>query len=117
MSSDPEVGCRLHSLTAMGHSASCRAEVAVPQAIRTMEEDPLNAQGAVRARTANELLKAFHVVSQREGELWLPIYAHHGSSDRLANLKVLPGLPSACSCCQLAPAPAGLLCMHFSSSS
>ena len=54
-----------------------------------MEEDPLNAQGAVRARTANELLKAFYVVSQREKELWLPIYAHHGSKDRLANLQVL----------------------------
>ena len=53
-----------------------------------MEEDPLNASGNVRARTANEFLKAFRRVFEHEHELHLPIYAHHGSMDRLANLTV-----------------------------
>lgn len=61
-----------------------------PEAIRTMEEDPLNSQGNVRARTANEMLKAFGHVAQQEGQLVLPIYAHHGGEDRLANLRVCP---------------------------
>ena len=59
-----------------------------PEAIKTMEEDPLNSQGNVRARTANELLKAFGHVAEQESQLELPIYAHHGGEDRLANLGV-----------------------------
>lgn len=56
--------------------------------VQEMEEDPLNASGNVRARTGNEFLKAFRRVFEREHELQLPIYAHHGAGDRLANLSV-----------------------------
>lgn len=58
--------------------------------VQEMENDPLNSNGNVRARTANEFLKAFRHVFEREHELQLPIYAHHGGSDRLANLSVCP---------------------------
>lgn len=53
-----------------------------------IEADPLLATGKVRARTANEILRAFAHV-QRDGHLlWLPIYAHHGTADHLANIQV-----------------------------
>ena len=58
--------------------------------IESMETDPYNILGNVRARTANELLHAFGHIAQHEAELELPIYAHHGTKDRLANLGVRP---------------------------
>lgn len=54
-----------------------------------MEEDPYNNLGNLRARTANEILKAFRHVASHEASLHLPIYAHHGTHDRLANLEVM----------------------------
>lgn len=56
--------------------------------IESMETDPYNILGNVRARTANELLHAFGHIAHHEAELELPIYAHHGTKDRLANLGV-----------------------------
>lgn len=56
--------------------------------LQEMEEDPLNGSGNVRARTANEFLKAFRWVFEHEHKLCLPIYAHHGTHDRLANMTV-----------------------------
>ena len=64
-----------------------------------METDPYNVMGNVRARTANEMLHAFSHVARHERELELPIYAHHGTKDRLANLGVSHGLlPMTCCC-------------------
>ena len=62
--------------------------------IRVMEEDPYNNLGNLRARTANEILKAFGHVARLESSLQLPIYAHHGTHDRLADLQVWVGTPS-----------------------
>ncbi len=56
--------------------------------IESIETDPYNVLGNVRARTANELLHAFGYIASHESELELPIYAHHGTKDRLANLGV-----------------------------
>ncbi len=56
--------------------------------IRVMEEDPYNNLGNLRARTANEILKAFGHVARHESSLHLPIYAHHGTHDKLADLQV-----------------------------
>lgn len=56
--------------------------------IRVMEEDRYNNLGNLRARTANEILKAFGHVARLESSLQLPIYAHHGTHDRLADLQV-----------------------------
>ena len=56
--------------------------------IESMESDPYNILGNVRARTANEMLHAFGHIARHESELELPIYAHHGTKDRLANLGV-----------------------------
>lgn len=44
--------------------------------------DPLNVIGNVRARTGNEILKAFKAVNKKTQELSLPIYAAHGTVDR-----------------------------------
>ena len=68
--------------------------------IESMETDPYNILGNVRARTANELLHAFGHIAQHEAELELPIYAHHGTKDRLANLGVSSRLgPLLYFCC------------------
>ncbi len=56
--------------------------------IEMMETDPYNILGNLRARTANEILKAFSHVKRHETALSLPIYAHHGTEDRLADIKV-----------------------------
>jgi hypothetical protein len=61
-----------------------------------MEEDPYNNLGNVRARTANEILKAFGHLARHERELCLPIYAHHGTNDRLANLQARQLLSARC---------------------
>jgi hypothetical protein len=53
-----------------------------------MEEDPLNSLGNLRARTAHQILRAFAHMQARERELRLPIYAHHGTRDRLADVQV-----------------------------
>ena len=69
------------------HWAVCDAVLAGLQ-IESMETDPYNILGNVRARTANEMLHAFGHIARHESELELPIYAHHGTKDRLANLGV-----------------------------
>ncbi len=42
----------------------------------------------MRARTANEMLNGFAYVRAEGYRLHLPIYAHHGKSDSLAEVKV-----------------------------
>lgn len=64
------------------------SEVCCGGQIKLMEEDPLNNLGNLRARTAHQILRAFAHVQQRERELALPIYAHHGTRDRLADVQV-----------------------------
>ena len=68
----------------------------VPQ-MKLMETDPYNILGNLRARTANEILKAFSHVKRHEAALALPIYAHHGTNDKLADIKV-----------RIAPIPRGI---------
>ena len=53
-----------------------------------IEADPLLARGNVRARTANEMLRAFAHVRRFGHLVWLPIYAHHGTNDHLASIQV-----------------------------
>ena len=55
--------------------------------IKAMEEDPLNNLGNLRARTANEILKGFRHLQRHERELRVPIYAHHGTDDHLADVQ------------------------------
>ena len=50
-----------------------------------LDSDPLLATGNIRARTANELLKAFRHVSKEGHRLALPIYAHHGKHQLCSN--------------------------------
>ncbi|CAL8467496.1 g7034 [Coccomyxa elongata] len=64
--------------------------------IRVMEEDPYNNLGNLRARTANEILKAFGHVARHESSLHLPIYAHHGTHDKLADLQAVKRLLRNC---------------------
>ena len=42
----------------------------------------------MRARTANEMLRAFAHVRRFGHLVWLPIYAHHGTNDHLASIQV-----------------------------
>lgn len=52
--------------------------------------DPLNFVGNVRAKTANELLKGFREVQQRQTELALPLLALHGTQDHITSYPVRP---------------------------
>ena len=52
--------------------------------------DPLNFVGNVRAKTANELLKGFREVQQRQTELTLPLLALHGTQDHITSYPVRP---------------------------
>ena len=52
--------------------------------------DPLNFVGNVRAKTANELLKGFREVQQRQAELKLPLLALHGTQDHITSYPVCP---------------------------
>ena len=59
--------------------------------------DPLNFVGNVRAKTANELLKGFREVQQRQTELTLPLLALHGTQDHITSYPVRPcAQPRAC---------------------
>lgn len=78
-----------------------RAEIVpAPAAVVTADDnleqvisrDPLLSNRNVRARTANELLRAFAHVKQCGHLLWLPIYCHHGTSDQLASINAVKEL-------------------------
>lgn len=51
--------------------------------VKEYEEDELIYCGPLPARTANETLKGFSRLSQHKSEFVLPIYAHHGTADRI----------------------------------
>lgn len=63
-----------------------------PEVVKHYLEDPLNVVGNVRARTGNEILKAFRAANKRAGELALPIYAAHGTADRCTSFPALKRL-------------------------
>jgi acylglycerol lipase len=57
-----------------------------PARVKEYVDDPLNAAGALPARTGNESLKAFRALAARHAEFALPVYAHHGTQDRITSL-------------------------------
>lgn len=99
-------------------SQASKASIQTCAQIQLMETDPYNILGNLRARTANEILKAFKHVKRRETALALPIYAHHGTKDNLADIKVrrahisevFIGLPGFCGCCIYGIYTGGMLC-------
>jgi acylglycerol lipase len=52
-----------------------------PKKVEEYLNDPLNCPQPVAARTANETLLAFKELDRRKSELWIPVYAHHGTAD------------------------------------
>ena len=56
--------------------------------IDTMVQDPFNFLGPVRVRTALSLLNGFKGMQHNQACISLPIYAHHGTKDKLASLPV-----------------------------
>ena len=56
--------------------------------IETMVKDPFNFMGPVRVRTALSLLNGFKGMQREQARISLPIYAHHGTKDKLASLAV-----------------------------
>ena len=56
-----------------------------PEKVKEYVEDPLNDVGSVAARTANETLKAFRELGKRRSELKVPLYAHHGTDDKVTS--------------------------------
>lgn len=51
--------------------------------------DPLNFKGKVRARTAAETLRGFAEAGQKAHMLHLPVFAHHGTADRVTSLPAM----------------------------
>ncbi|KAK9826121.1 hypothetical protein WJX81_005243 [Elliptochloris bilobata] len=56
-----------------------------PAVVADFAADPLNFVGNVRAKTANELLKGFREVQQRQAELRVPLLALHGTHDHITS--------------------------------
>ncbi len=56
--------------------------------IESMVQDPFNFLGPVRVRTALSLLNGFKGMQRSQHRISLPIYAHHGTKDKLASLPV-----------------------------
>jgi acylglycerol lipase len=56
-----------------------------PEKVKEYVEDPLNTVGSLAARTANESLRAFSQLSQQTLEITLPVYAHHGTDDKVTS--------------------------------
>jgi acylglycerol lipase len=56
-----------------------------PAKVKEYVEDPLNTVGSVAARTANESLKAFRQLGQQTSEVTVPLYAHHGTGDKVTS--------------------------------
>lgn len=56
-----------------------------PERVKEYVEDPLNTVGPVAVRTANESLQAFRALAKRRGEVTLPLYAHHGTADKVTS--------------------------------
>ncbi|KAG7667050.1 hypothetical protein Ndes2526B_g04463 [Nannochloris sp. 'desiccata'] len=56
-----------------------------PVKVKEYVEDPLITVGHVAARTANESLKAFRQLGQHRAEVSLPLYAHHGTDDKVTS--------------------------------
>lgn len=57
-----------------------------PARVKEYVEDPLNTVGPVAVRTGNETLKAFRQLKERRREVSLPVYAHHGTQDKVTSL-------------------------------
>lgn len=57
-----------------------------PQCVKEYLEDPLNTIGNLAARTGYETLQAMERLQKRWPELSLPLYAHHGDTDRCTSL-------------------------------
>lgn len=60
-----------------------------PEVIRKTLEDPLNVQGRQSMRTATQLLKGFQFMAQNNAQLYLPIYAAHGTQDKCTSAKAV----------------------------
>ena len=56
-----------------------------PARVKEYVEDPLNDTRATAIRTGNESLKAFRQLKQRTAEVTLPVYAHHGTDDKVTS--------------------------------
>lgn len=56
-----------------------------PEKVKEYVEDPLNSVGSLATRTAHESLKAFDQLGQKTGEITLPLYAHHGTADKVTS--------------------------------
>ena len=59
-----------------------------PQRCREYVEDPLCIVGNVRARTGNQALKAIRKLRRQWMDIGLPVYAHHGTEDRIVPYSV-----------------------------
>lgn len=57
-----------------------------PAKVKEYLDDPLNTAGPLPARCGNEILKAFKEMGRRRKEFMLPIYAHHGTNDKVTML-------------------------------
>lgn len=59
-----------------------------PQKCQAYVDDPLNTVGPLYVRTGNEGLQAMKGLRQRWTEVTLPVYAHHGTKDKIVAYSV-----------------------------
>ena len=56
-----------------------------PERVREYEEDPLIYHDNIPVRSGSEMLKGFGEFSKHRAEFTLPIYAHHGTADKITS--------------------------------
>lgn len=70
-----------------------------PEKVKEYEDDELNYIGPLPVRTAEQTMKGFKALAAAQGDFTLPIYAHHGTSDRVtvfnATKSFMEGVSSA----------------------
>lgn len=58
-----------------------------PAGVKAYLDDPLNTPGALPVRTGNESLKMFRWLRAHYSDFTLPIYAIHGTGDRVTSIE------------------------------
>lgn len=56
-----------------------------PARVKEYEEDPLIHHDNIPVRSGSEMLKGFGEMGRRRSEFSLPIYAHHGTADKITS--------------------------------
>ena len=67
----------------------------LPAQVQGFADDPLTFKGNLRVRTATELVRGFVDIRQHRSQLRMPVFAQHGTADKITSCKAPPACISA----------------------